>query len=463
MQESDAITNVAVSNIVDTDRQRKNYGDIHGLATSIKKFGIIQPIVLTRRDSSISLVAGGRRLAACRYLGLTNLVHARDFVWREELSDDSGRLQLQAVELEENLRRSDLSWSETIAAKAKLMALMQSIHGASKGFGVGRSGTDGFGIRTLAAMLDENPSTTSRDIELAGYVAKHPMLAQMPTKADAQRKLGVAVTVAAMQAIAKRSVVTPSGDLVSTTVGTGGGSQSPSQSPVPVLLPAHDERWTLYEGRFQEKIEMVPDNSVDLVLTDLPYNIGLGNSTASHSAGLGQFDDSDLDIVQLCSDVAVQAFRLMRNDRFAVFFYGMNYHGVFYDALTTAGFTVDVYPFIWLRDRSAPPDGFARYSKTYDPAFIASKGVPRFIRPNLPNSLAVSSVRGAERLHAAQKPLAIMQKFIEDMTTPGCVVLDMFAGAGTTGVAALRTGRKAILFEMEQQNCTLIKSRLGVL
>lgn len=463
MQESDAMTNVAISNIVDTDRQRKNYGDIHGLATSIKKFGIIQPIVLTRRDSIISLVAGGRRLAACRYLGLINLVHARDFVWREELSDDSGKLQLQAVELEENLRRSDLSWSETIAAKANLLALMQSIHGASKGFGVGRSGTDGFGIRTLAAMLDENPSTTSRDIELAGYVAKHPMLAQMPTKADAQRKLGVAVTVAAMQAIAKRSVVTPSGDLVSTTVGTGGGSHSPSQSPVPVLLPAHDERWTLYEGRFQDSITQVANDSVDLVCTDLPYNIGLGTSSASHSAGLGQFDDSDLDINVLCADVAVESFRTLRNDRFAVFFYGMNYHGVLYDALTTAGFTVDVYPFIWLRDRSAPPDGFARYSKTYDPAFIASKGTPRFIRPNLPNSISVPSVRGPERLHAAQKPQAIMQKFIEDMTTPGCVVLDMFAGAGTTGVAALRTGRKAILFEMEQQNCTLIKSRLGVL
>jgi DNA modification methylase len=56
-----------------------------------------------------------------------------------------------------------------------------------------------------------------------------------------------------------------------------------------------------------------------------------------------------------------------------------------------------------------------------------------------------------------------MQKFIEDMTTPGCVVLDPFAGAGTTGEAALRTGRKAILFELEPANCVLIRSRLGVL
>jgi|SRR5690348_1129920 len=139
----------------------------------------------------------------------------------------------------------------------------------------------------------------------------------------------------------------------------------------------------------------------------------------------------------------------------------MNYHQVLYDALTTAGFSVDVYPFIWLRDRSAPPDGFARYSKTYDPALIASKGVPRFIRPNLPNSIAIPSVRGGDRLHAAQKPFDLMQKFILDTTTEGCVVLDMFAGSGTTGEAALRNKRKAILFELERHNCVLIKSRLG--
>lgn len=459
-----------VADIIDTNRQRKDYGDVTGLASSIKRYGIIQPIVLkSNNGGGCVLVAGGRRLAALRSLGTITIYHGKEFVWRDEdLSTPEGGLRLQAVELEENLRRQDLAWHEVVLAKARLFELMQSLNKGMSTAPGGERMRSGFSLRRLAEMLGENHSVTSRDLDLASYVAKHPQLAAMPTKADALRKLGVAVTVAAMQSLAKTSQVSQKQPVSATGNTNGLGSAADSSgasyppSRVESAAPVSD-RWTLYEGKFQDNITQVPDGSVDLICTDLPYNIGMGTSSASHSAGLGSFDDSDLDIVQLCADVAVQSYRTLRQDRFAVFFYGMAYHGVLYDALVTAGFNVDVYPFIWLRDRSAPPDGFARYSKTYDPAFIASKGTPRFIRPNLPNSLAVSSVRGPERLHAAQKPIAIMQKFIEDMTTPNCVVLDMFAGAGTTGVAALRTRRKAILFELEPANCVLIRSQLGIL
>lgn len=456
--------NVALSNTIKTasvivsDRMRHDLGDVLELANSIKRHGIIQPIIIAR---NWRLIAGGRRLAAMKLLKREFLEHSKDFIY----NDETDPIQLQAMELEENLKRKNLTWSEEVLGKQQLFSIMQSIHGASKGFGAGRSASnDGFSLRSLAAMLGENVSTTSRDIELAGFVVRHPSLAVLPTRADAQRKLGVAVTVAAMQNLAKTSSVVrapvPDASQQGTTDGAGETTVTCAVSPAPAIP---QERWTLYEGRFQENIIHIPTNSVDLICTDLPYNIGLGTSSAAHSAGLGSFVDDSIDIATLCADVAVESYRVLRDNRFAIFFYGMNYHGVLYDTLTTAGFTVDVYPFIWLRDRSAPPDGFARYSKSYDPAFIASKGTPRFIRPNLPNTLAVPSVRGAERLHAAQKPVAIMQKFIEDMTTPGCIVLDMFAGAGTTGEAALRTGRKAILFELEPQNCILIRSRLGVL
>jgi len=363
---------------------------------------------------------------------------------------------------------------------------MQALYGASRGFGGGRTGAwdKGFGVRTLAAMLGENNSITSRDLALANFVEKHPLLVKLPTKADAQRKLGVATTIAVMQNIAKKSTIKSASTTISAenapAVGAGVGESmsiapcdSTSVSPAPLsdvdvnsatsTASVSSVRWVLHEGRFQDNIHFVDDASVDLVLTDLPYNIGLGDSSAAHGAGLGGFTDTDIDIAQLCADIATQSFRVLRDNRFAVFFYGMNYHGVLYDCLTTAGFTVDVYPFVWLRDRSAPPDGFARYSKSYDPALIASKGTPRFVRPNQSNTIAIPSVRGAERLHNAQKPVALMQKFIEDMTVPDCVVLDMFAGAGSTGEAALHVKRKAVLFELESANCVLIRSRLGII
>lgn len=462
----------------DRIRQSVDEGALDALVRSIKEFGIIQPIVLQRNgtDSPI-LVAGGRRLAAMQRAGFSVLSHGKEFIWRDEdLQSADGVLRLQAMELEENLKRQDLHWSETIAAKLRLYETMQSIHGTSKGFGAGRSGVnDGFSIRRLAEMLGENPSTTSRDLDLAGYVINHPKLAALPSRSDAQRMLGVAMTTAMMQKIANRTQVSkPSSAVgpISSVTASGGSSTAAATGSVDdatsggvASLPGtqSDPRWVLYEGKFQDNIGFVASNSVDLVLTDLPYGIGVGDHAVAHGAGLGRFVDSGLDISQLVNDVAVESYRVLRDDRFGVFFYGMAYHQLLYEALTAIGFVVDVYPFIWIRDRTAPPDGFARYSKTYDPALIASKGKPRFIRPNLPNSIAIPSVRGVERLHSAQKPFDLMEKFVLDMTTEQCVVLDMFAGAGTTGAAALKNKRKAILFELEKPNCILIKSRLGVL
>ena len=479
------VSSVAVSSIIDRERVRRDYGDIQGLMDSIKRYGIIQPIVLVRRDGGTPhLVAGGRRLEACRRLRIDTLEHAKHFVWREELQDTDGKLRLQAVELEENLRRSDLHWSEVILGKKRLLDTMQALYGASRGFGGGRTGAwdKGFGVRTLAAMLGENNSITSRDLALANFVEKHPLLVKLPTKADAQRKLGVATTIAVMQNIAKKSTIKSASTTISAenapAVGAGVGESmsiapcdSTSVSPAPLsdvdvnsatsTASVSSVRWVLHEGRFQDNIHFVDDASVDLVLTDLPYNIGLGDSSAAHGAGLGGFTDTDIDIAQLCADVATQSFRVLRDNRFAVFFYGMNYHGVLYDCLTTAGFDVDPYPFIWIRDRTAPPDGFARYSKSFDPAMVARKGNARFVRPNLPNVLQCSSVRGSDRLHAAQKPVEVMKKFILDTTVPDCIILDMFAGSGTTGVAAIESNRKSILFEMEKQNCLIARSRLS--
>jgi site-specific DNA-methyltransferase (adenine-specific) len=48
-----------------------------------------------------------------------------------------------------------------------------------------------------------------------------------------------------------------------------------------------------------------------------------------------------------------------------------------------------------------------------------------------------------------QKPLALAQAFVADFTQQGDVVLDPFAGSGTTGVAALQLGRRFIGIELD--------------
>jgi ParB-like chromosome segregation protein Spo0J len=89
---------VKVEEIVIGDRRREEMGDIQGLADSIKEFGLLHPVVI---DDQKRLVAGGRRLEACKRLG-----------WEEIEVTSLGELsekQIRAIELEENLRRKDLT------------------------------------------------------------------------------------------------------------------------------------------------------------------------------------------------------------------------------------------------------------------------------------------------------------------------------------------------------------------
>lgn len=85
-----------------------------------------------------------------------------------------------------------------------------------------------------------------------------------------------------------------------------------------------------------------------------------------------------------------------------------------------------------------------------------------------PDYIKTSICEGAERIrdkennavHPTQKPIAAMKWLIRYLTKPGDVVLDLFAGTGTTLVAAKFLGRKAIGIEINPAFCKVAKDRV---
>lgn len=61
--------------------------------------------------------------------------------------------------------------------------------------------------------------------------------------------------------------------------------------------------------------------------------------------------------------------------------------------------------------------------------------------------------------HPTQKPIKLMRVLIEWLTNPAAVILDPFAGSGTTGVAALLLGRRAILIERDPAYADIARRR----
>ncbi|MDR1586863.1 MAG: ParB N-terminal domain-containing protein, partial [Treponema sp.] len=91
---------------------RKDYGDIHELAESMKRFGQISPITVSRANV---LIAGGRRLEAAKFLG-----------WRTinaTVIDADEKLARLELEIEENIQRRDFTGEEIAGATRELYKL----------------------------------------------------------------------------------------------------------------------------------------------------------------------------------------------------------------------------------------------------------------------------------------------------------------------------------------------------
>ena len=63
-------------------------------------------------------------------------------------------------------------------------------------------------------------------------------------------------------------------------------------------------------------------------------------------------------------------------------------------------------------------------------------------------------------IHPSQKPLSVVEHVVTCITPQNGVVLDGFAGGGTTAVASQNTGRNFICFEISEKFCELAKTRL---
>jgi DNA modification methylase len=420
-----------IEEVLVEDRLRVDMGDIDELCNSIREFGLIQPIVLARQGNK--LVAGGRRFAALQRLNTKELEHGVHYIWNYETDG----LRLKAIELEENIRRKDLSWQEIVNGKAQLLQTMQQIHGAPSGGRPKVGTTGGFGVAKLAAMLGESIGAVSQDLQVAEAISQFPGLARAETKGNALTQLKILGAVASM-------------------------TVSNKANPV----KANQRSWHLYEMDFRDQDVQsgteIQDESVDLIWSDLPYGSDVGEMSAHKATSqIGNFDDSKLNVLKLLSSIAEESYRVLRPDRYAVFCFGFITYTELVFELTRVGFTVNPVPFVWSKNTKSGENPTTRYSNCYEPLIVCQKGNPVFIRPGRGNLLTIPQEQG--KLQAVQKPIQLIKEFLLDMCGPGSTVVDWCAGTGSTGVAAHQVGMKSILFEKDPSMAMLARTRLEAL
>ena len=176
---------IPVNQVIVGERVREDIGDIKSLADSIAKFGLLHPIVL---DDDNNLVAGGRRLEAVKLLGWENISYNNI----GKLSD----IKLREIELEENLRRKDLTEYEKSKDMVELAKLRTEEKKKEFRSTIERNYEEGIpceatqntvgrpsnpeSIREMAKSIDVTPITLHNSIKHVEAVEKYPKLAEVP-------------------------------------------------------------------------------------------------------------------------------------------------------------------------------------------------------------------------------------------------------------------------------------------
>jgi DNA modification methylase len=146
----------------------------------------------------------------------------------------------------------------------------------------------------------------------------------------------------------------------------------------------------------------MPANSVDFILTDPPYLVNYRDRT-------GRTIQNDADDTWLKPAMA-EAYRVLKQDRVAIMFYGWTKIDAFFDAWRSAGFQPVGH--IVFRKSYSSKSRFLRYQ--HEQAFLLAKGRPPL--PKQPLGDVMEMPYSGNKLHPTQKPVAVLAPLIRSFT-----------------------------------------------
>lgn len=251
-----------------------------------------------------------------------------------------------------------------------------------------------------------------------------------------------------------------------------------------------------------------PDGSFDLIYIDPPFNTGRtqtrtqikttrddkgdrmgfkGRRYRTVTIGTQSFEDSFENFMAFLQPRLEEAFRLLKPN--GSFFLHLDYREIHYakvalDALF--GRDSFINEIIWAYDYGArtkkrwPPkhDNILWYAKDPDnytfrydeidripymaPGLVTKEKAAQGKTPTDTWWHTIVSPNSKEKTgYPTQKPLGVISRIVRAHSNPGDRVLDFFAGSGTTGEAAIRQGRSAVLVDNNEQAMRVMAKRLA--
>jgi site-specific DNA-methyltransferase (adenine-specific) len=231
--------------------------------------------------------------------------------------------------------------------------------------------------------------------------------------------------------------------------------------------------WMLINDDCFNYLPSIAKKSVDLILVDPPYQISkesnfvkLSERTTKEMAlkygkvshDFGEWDKEEIDFDLLFGEYK----RVLRPGGTLIVFFDIWKSGMIREIATRNGFRV---PRIgqWVKSNPVPINSKHTYlSNGIEFFFSFIKGKNATFNSEYDRGIYTHPLcNGKERLdHPTQKPLSLIKEIVEKHSRPGDLILDTFAGTGTTAHACLVTGRRYIMVERDESYYEMMRNRI---
>ena len=207
----------------------------------------------------------------------------------------------------------------------------------------------------------------------------------------------------------------------------------------------------LIHGDCLEKLKDIPDGSVNMVLTDVPYNEVNRKSSGLRNLDKGIADSSVFGLDVLCEQIT----RVISGSAYV--FCGIEQVSDIRRAFVDMGMSTRLC--IWEKTNPSPMNGQSIWLSGIECCVFGRKKGATF-NYHCKNSVwRFPTARG--KLHPTMKPIALMEYIILASSNEGDTVLDPFMGSGSTGVACINTNRNFIGIEKDDKYFEIAKNRIN--
>ena len=213
----------------------------------------------------------------------------------------------------------------------------------------------------------------------------------------------------------------------------------------------------LFHGDCLDVMKNIPDEYVDLIVTDPPY---LMDYKSNRRVKMDKFDKikNDINSHDLISGYFSECHRIMKSNT-AIYCF-CSWHNVdFFKQEFEKHFKLKNI-IVWNKNNHGTGDLKGSYAPKYEFILFGHKGRTLLREKRIPDVIDCPKIPSKLLVHPTEKPIELLSIFIKQSSDEDDIVFDGFMGCASTGIASLNNNRKFIGIELDDKYFEFAKKRI---